>query len=145
MQPVVVLNKADLHPDVPAAVAAVAHNCRRRARRRALRRNRRRMPQTRSGGSSAARRRPARPLGSRQIDDCQPPHARCRAGDQDVRAKDRKGRHTTTRRELFVAPSGALLIDRPGMRELQLWASMWPTRLPTSGAHGALPVYQLRQ
>jgi ribosome biogenesis GTPase len=42
---------------------------------------------------------------------------------QDVRGKDRKGRHTTTRRELFVAPSGALLIDTPGMRELQLWAS----------------------
>ena len=39
------------------------------------------------------------------------------------RGKDRKGRHTTTRRELFVAPSGALLIDTPGMRELQLWAS----------------------
>jgi ribosome biogenesis GTPase len=42
---------------------------------------------------------------------------------QDVRGKDHKGRHTTTRRELFVAPSGALLIDTPGMRELQLWAS----------------------
>jgi ribosome biogenesis GTPase len=32
-----------------------------------------------------------------------------------------KGRHTTTHRELIVAPSGALLIDTPGMRELQLW------------------------
>ena len=32
-----------------------------------------------------------------------------------------KGRHTTTRRELLVAPSGALIIDTPGMRELQLW------------------------
>jgi ribosome biogenesis GTPase len=32
-----------------------------------------------------------------------------------------KGRHTTTRRELLVAPSGALVIDTPGMRELQLW------------------------
>jgi ribosome biogenesis GTPase len=32
-----------------------------------------------------------------------------------------KGRHTTTRRELLLAPSGALLIDTPGMRELQLW------------------------
>jgi ribosome biogenesis GTPase len=34
---------------------------------------------------------------------------------------DGKGRHTTTRRELIVLPSGALLIDTPGMRELQLW------------------------
>ncbi|MSU50340.1 MAG: ribosome small subunit-dependent GTPase A, partial [Opitutus sp.] len=32
-----------------------------------------------------------------------------------------KGRHTTTHRELIVAPSGVLMIDTPGMRELQLW------------------------
>ena len=32
-----------------------------------------------------------------------------------------KGRHTTTRRELIVAPSGALIVDTPGMREFQLW------------------------
>ncbi len=32
-----------------------------------------------------------------------------------------KGRHTTTQRELIVAPSGVLVIDTPGMRELQLW------------------------
>jgi ribosome biogenesis GTPase len=35
-----------------------------------------------------------------------------------VREKDRKGRHTTTARELIQLPSGALLIDTPGMREL---------------------------
>jgi ribosome biogenesis GTPase len=39
----------------------------------------------------------------------------------EVREKDGKGRHTTTRRELVLAPSGALIIDTPGMRELQLW------------------------
>lgn len=33
-----------------------------------------------------------------------------------------RGRHTTTHRELVVLPNGALLIDTPGMRELQLWA-----------------------
>jgi ribosome biogenesis GTPase / thiamine phosphate phosphatase len=33
-----------------------------------------------------------------------------------------KGRHTTTRRELIVLPDGGLLIDNPGMRELQLWS-----------------------
>ena len=32
-----------------------------------------------------------------------------------------KGRHTTTHRELILTPSGALVIDTPGMRELQLW------------------------
>jgi len=42
-------------------------------------------------------------------------------GTQEVRGSDAKGRHTTTRRELFVTPSGALLIDTPGLRELQLW------------------------
>ena len=38
----------------------------------------------------------------------------------DVR-EDGKGRHTTTHRELVLLRAGALLIDTPGMRELQLW------------------------
>jgi len=40
---------------------------------------------------------------------------------QEVRTLDSKGRHTTTHRELIVLPDGGLLIDTPGMRELQLW------------------------
>lgn len=43
-----------------------------------------------------------------------------RAATAEVREVDAKGRHTTTARELFVLPSGALLIDTPGMRELGL-------------------------
>jgi ribosome biogenesis GTPase len=39
----------------------------------------------------------------------------------DVRESDSRGRHTTTNRELIVLPDGGLLIDTPGMRELQLW------------------------
>ena len=35
---------------------------------------------------------------------------------------DGRGRHTTSHRELVPLPSGAMLIDTPGMRELQLWA-----------------------
>ncbi|MGA0839399.1 MAG: ribosome small subunit-dependent GTPase A [Pseudomonadales bacterium] len=37
-----------------------------------------------------------------------------------VRAADAKGRHTTTRRSLHVLPSGGLLLDTPGLRELNL-------------------------
>lgn len=40
---------------------------------------------------------------------------------RDVRASDSRGRHTTTHRELVVLPDGGLVIDTPGMRELQLW------------------------
>jgi ribosome biogenesis GTPase len=36
----------------------------------------------------------------------------------EVRDKDGKGRHTTTRRQLIILDDGALLIDTPGMREL---------------------------
>lgn len=38
----------------------------------------------------------------------------------EVREGDRKGRHTTVRRELFRIPGGALLLDTPGMRELRV-------------------------
>lgn len=38
-----------------------------------------------------------------------------------VRTADSKGRHTTTRREMIVLPAGGILIDTPGMRELQIW------------------------
>lgn len=38
-----------------------------------------------------------------------------------VREHDHRGKHTTTRRELLVLPSGALLIDTPGVRELGAW------------------------
>jgi ribosome biogenesis GTPase / thiamine phosphate phosphatase len=44
------------------------------------------------------------------------------AATGEVREWDRKGRHTTTRRELFRLAGGALLMDTPGLRELRLWA-----------------------
>ena len=39
---------------------------------------------------------------------------------QAIREDDAKGRHTTTRRELHLIPGGCLVLDTPGMRELQL-------------------------
>nr|WP_110943225.1 ribosome small subunit-dependent GTPase A [Virgibacillus senegalensis] len=41
---------------------------------------------------------------------------------QTIREDDAKGRHTTTHRELFLLPEGGVIIDTPGMRELQLWS-----------------------
>ncbi|HEY1986790.1 MAG TPA: ribosome small subunit-dependent GTPase A [Terracidiphilus sp.] len=41
----------------------------------------------------------------------------------EVRAGDNRGRHTTTTRSLFSMPGGWMLIDMPGLREVQLWAS----------------------
>ncbi|MCA9793815.1 MAG: ribosome small subunit-dependent GTPase A [Candidatus Eremiobacteraeota bacterium] len=44
------------------------------------------------------------------------------AQTQSVRENDSRGRHTTTHRELFLLPDGAMVVDTPGLRELQLWA-----------------------
>jgi len=41
---------------------------------------------------------------------------------REVRARDGRGRHATTRRELIGIPGCGWLIDTPGLRELQLWA-----------------------
>jgi ribosome biogenesis GTPase len=40
---------------------------------------------------------------------------------KEVREGDHRGRHTTTHRELILLPSGGVVLDTPGMRELQLW------------------------
>jgi len=50
----------------------------------------------------------------------------------EVRSGDKKGRHITTRRQLVRLPSGALLLDTPGMRELRVWDL-------DSGAQDAFP------
>ncbi|MEM7339522.1 MAG: ribosome small subunit-dependent GTPase A [Actinomycetota bacterium] len=39
----------------------------------------------------------------------------------EVRAADRRGRHTTVTRELIPLPSGGLMLDAPGIREIGLW------------------------
>ncbi len=41
---------------------------------------------------------------------------------QSVREIDSHGRHTTPYRELLVLPNGGIIIDTPGLREIQLWS-----------------------
>jgi ribosome biogenesis GTPase / thiamine phosphate phosphatase len=41
----------------------------------------------------------------------------------ETRANDDEGRHTTSHRELVLLPGGGVVIDTPGLRELQLWDS----------------------
>lgn len=43
-----------------------------------------------------------------------------RMATREIRS-DGKGRHTTSHRELILVPTGGLILDTPGMRELQLW------------------------
>ncbi len=120
-QPVVVLNKSDLHAD-PAAVCAevtaaapgapvVALSAACDTGLAAL------DPWLRPGATIAL-------LGSSGVGKSTLINRLLGDGRQltgRISAAVNKGRHTTTRRELFVTPSGALVIDTPGMRELQLW------------------------
>jgi ribosome biogenesis GTPase len=39
----------------------------------------------------------------------------------ETRASDERGRHTTTHRELYLLKGGGVLLDTPGMREMQFW------------------------
>jgi ribosome biogenesis GTPase len=42
---------------------------------------------------------------------------------KEIREDDSRGRHTTTHRQLLMLPSGGMVIDTPGMRELGLFGS----------------------
>lgn len=119
--PVVILNKADLHPDplgvkreiaplIPG-VPILITSAKRRSGLPALRTYARRGHTLAVIGSSGVGKSS---LINRLVGDAEMPVG-------EVREKDSKGRHTTTRREIVVTSSGALLIDTPGMRELQLW------------------------
>jgi ribosome biogenesis GTPase len=55
---------------------------------------------------------------------------------REVRAHDGRGRHTTTSRQLILLPGGGLVLDTPGMRELQLWDGQ---DVPRASAPPAVP------
>ncbi|MCX6937411.1 MAG: ribosome small subunit-dependent GTPase A [Verrucomicrobia bacterium] len=120
-QPVIVLNKADLHPDpeavrteierlVPGVPVVITSSHTRRGLKLL--------------GGHATPGRTLAFVGSSGVGKSSLINRLARDAElptAEVREKDAKGRHTTTRRELVLAPSGALIIDTPGMRELQLW------------------------
>jgi ribosome biogenesis GTPase / thiamine phosphate phosphatase len=47
------------------------------------------------------------------------------AATGEVRTGDRKGRHTTTARELYPLPTGGVIIDSPGIRSVGVWGDPW--------------------
>ena len=66
---------------------------------------------------------------------------------REIRSRDDRGRHTTTSRQLLFLPGGGMLIDTPGMRELQLWIAdegLGQTFLDVEEAANALPLHGLR-
>jgi ribosome biogenesis GTPase / thiamine phosphate phosphatase len=121
-QPVVVLTKADLHPDPDAAVRQIEELADD-------------VPviaiSSRSGIGLEAVRNYLEPgvtaalLGSSGVGKST--LVNTLVGEEILETKeirdDGKGRHTTSHRELVRLPGGALIIDTPGMRELQLWVA----------------------
>jgi ribosome small subunit-dependent GTPase A len=118
--PVVVLTKADLCDDVPAAVAEVAGT--------ALGVDVLAVSSVTGAGVAdvAARIGPGRtaamvgPSGVGKSSLVNALLGRPVVATREVREADGRGRHTTTARELHLLPGGGLLVDTPGMRELGL-------------------------
>lgn len=120
--PVVVLTKSDLHSDPAAAVAEVESIAAGLPVIAISNRTGQGLEQVRSyltPGTTAAL------LGSSGVGKSTLVNTLAGAELLTTQAirDDGKGRHTTTRRELVQLPGGALVIDTPGMRELQLWVA----------------------
>lgn len=124
VRPVVVLSKADLHPDPAVCVAEVegmapgvavhAANLRTDESDAAL------LAHVGPGETAVL-------LGSSGVGKStllNRLHGQSVQRTREVRTEDSRGRHTTTHRQLFRLGSGALLIDTPGVRELQPWEAL---------------------
>jgi len=119
-QPVIVLTKADLADDVEAAVAeveAIAFGVPVHAVATPLGRGLDELRGYLEGNRTIVL------LGSSGVGKSTIVNALLGSDDvdtQDVRS-DGRGRHTTTRRQLHLLPGGGIVLDTPGIRELQLW------------------------
>jgi len=120
-EPVILLNKADLHPDPASAVASVeqiAGGAKIFSLSAETGKGCRSLSPWLKKGCTIALLGPSGAGKSTLVNRLMRDEVQV---IQEVRDSDAKGRHTTTRRELFVLPSGALMIDTPGLRELQVW------------------------
>jgi ribosome biogenesis GTPase / thiamine phosphate phosphatase len=119
--PVIILTKADLCPDLPAAIALVERvaagapvhavsaltgqgfapldSCLRHGHTAVL-----------LGSSGAGKSTLVNALAGAPL-----------MATAAIREDDARGRHTTTHRELILLPAGGVVLDTPGMRELGLW------------------------
>jgi ribosome biogenesis GTPase len=119
--PVILLNKADLCPDVEARIAEVqtaACGTPVHAVSAIARTGLDALKQYLGKGSTAAFLGPSG-VGKSALINALLGEERLVTGE--VRESDRRGRHTTTRRELILLPGGGAVIDTPGMREIQVW------------------------
>jgi len=57
------------------------------------------------------------------------------AATQEIQEWSGKGRHTTTSRELVMLPSGAMVIDTPGVREIGMVGEVEAMRMRGESAH----------
>lgn len=121
-RPVIVLNKADVCPDVDGATAeveAIAFGAPIIVASASTHRGLEELRAAIRPGMTGAF------LGSSGVGKSSLVNAMLdapRQTTQSVRDDDSRGRHTTTTRDLFLLPGGGMVIDTPGMRELQLWA-----------------------
>jgi ribosome biogenesis GTPase len=142
-KPVIVLNKADLcldpearvaevqaiAPDVPVLAISAICECRSDQATEAL------LPMIAAGKTAAL----VGSSGAGKSTIVNQLVGTAAQATQPTRQSDSRGRHTTTHRELFFLPTGGLLLDNPGIRELQLWAQGFRQGSPQLAVDHAFP------